>query len=55
MNKFAESLISPDDFYALLPHYIKELTIEKLHRFIEKQDTYSYKSVDSLDKYFRLV
>jgi len=55
MNNFSELLTSPEDFYKIIPKDIKEEIIEKLYRFIDKQDTYSKNKIKNLDNYLKFL
>lgn len=55
VNRFSESFMNAENFYAIIPAYIKEVTTEKLFRFIGKQTTDKYEWIDNLDRYFRFL
>lgn len=55
MSNFTDAVMSPEEFYEIVPPHMREDVGERFVRFIEKQETYPYGHVKTLDQYFRFL
>lgn len=55
MSNFTDAVMGPEEFYDIVPPHMREDVGERFVRFIEKQETYSYAHVKTLDQYFRFL